>query len=107
VFQIVSDDVYAKLLALSVQEAESREAQSFHCRTPDCQGWCIYEDDVNTFDCPVCNVSNCLTCTAQHVDKTCRQYQDDLNARANVDKAAKRTQKRIEVENDAYSISNK
>jgi RanBP-type and C3HC4-type zinc finger-containing protein 1 len=95
--QLVTEDVYARWLALSVQEAESREGQSFHCRTPDCIGWCVYEDDVNTFECPVCGVANCLTCKAQHVGETCRQYQEGLQTKAAVDVAARRTQKKIKV----------
>jgi RanBP-type and C3HC4-type zinc finger-containing protein 1 len=93
---LVTPEVYERLQVMSIQEAESREANSFHCCTADCHGWCIYEDDVNTFDCPVCNHSNCLTCKAQHEGATCRQYQDSLRARATNDVAAQRTQKKIE-----------
>ena len=96
-WQLVTADVHQRLLLLSVQEAESRETQSFHCCTPDCAGWCIYQDDVNVFDCPVCGHANCLTCKAQHEGSTCRDYQDSLRARAPVDNAAKKTQKKIEV----------
>ena len=91
-------EVYERLLLLSVQEAESRESHSFHCCTPDCGSWCIYEDEVNVFDCPVCSHANCLTCKAQHEGSTCRQHQDGLRARAAVDVAAKKTQKKIEVD---------
>lgn len=90
--------MYERLLLLSVQEAESRESQSFHCCTPDCGGWCVYEDEVNVFDCPVCGHANCLTCKAQHEGSTCRDYQDSLKRRAPVDVAAKKTQKKIEVD---------
>jgi len=96
-WQLVQADVYDRHLSLSIQEAESRESQSFHCCTPDCRGWCIYEDEVNVFECPVCGHANCLTCKVQHEGCTCRQYQDSLRARASVDKAAKKTQKIIEV----------
>ena len=89
--------MYERLLLLSIQEAESRESHSFHCCTLDCGGWCIYEDEINVFDCPVCGHANCLTCNVQHEGSTCRQYQDRLRAQAPVDKAAKKTQKKIEV----------
>ncbi|KAL0188211.1 hypothetical protein M9458_015310, partial [Cirrhinus mrigala] len=35
---------------------------SYHCATADCPGWCVYEDAVNTFHCPVCKKHNCLLC---------------------------------------------
>jgi len=90
-------DVYERLLVLSVREAESRESHSFHCCTTDCGGWCIYEDEVNVFECPVCGHANCLTCKTQHEGSTCRDYQDRLKVQAAVDIAAKKTQKKIKV----------
>ena len=32
---------------LALAEGQSR---SFHCKTPDCKGWCIYEDEVSMYD---------------------------------------------------------
>lgn len=49
-------------LAKSLRVAENQIENSFHCRTPNCKGWCIYEDNVNTFRCPICSLVNCLTC---------------------------------------------
>lgn len=60
--QLVSPEVYEQHLAKSVTEAENKIGNAFHCKTPDCPGWCIFEDNVNTFQCPVCNEINCLTC---------------------------------------------
>ena len=70
---------------------------SFHCKTPDCQGWCIYEDHVNFFKCPVCNKENCLTCKAIHEGVNCKKYQDDLQAQANDNAAARRTRQMLDV----------
>lgn len=42
--------------------AERRSQNSFHCKTTDCRGWCIYEDSVNEFRCPICRALNCLLC---------------------------------------------
>lgn len=49
-------------LAKSLRVAENKIKNSFHCRTPNCKGWCIYEDNVNQFRCPICSLVNCLTC---------------------------------------------
>lgn len=49
-------------LAKSLRVAENKIQNSFHCRTPNCKGWCIYEDNVNQFKCPICSLVNCLTC---------------------------------------------
>lgn len=59
---LVTPLVYEQHLAKSVKQAENKMDNTFHCKTPDCKGWCIYEDNVNEFYCPVCRRTNCLTC---------------------------------------------
>lgn len=59
---LVPTAVYDQYLAKSIAQAENKIDKSFHCKTPDCKGWCIYEDNVNEFKCPVCKNFNCLTC---------------------------------------------
>ncbi|XP_023932780.1 ranBP-type and C3HC4-type zinc finger-containing protein 1 [Lingula anatina] len=93
---LVSNEVFQKYLQLSLSQAESQAANSYHCKTADCRGWCIYEDEVNFFDCPVCGKKNCLTCKAIHEGINCKQYQEDLQIRAGNDKAAKQTNDMLE-----------
>uniref|UniRef100_A0A147B3A1 RanBP-type and C3HC4-type zinc finger-containing protein 1 n=1 Tax=Fundulus heteroclitus TaxID=8078 RepID=A0A147B3A1_FUNHE len=88
---LVPPDEYERWLQRSLSVAESRCEGSYHCATPDCQGWCVYEDTVNVFHCPVCRKHNCLICKAIHEGMNCKQYQDDLAARAINDSAARRT----------------
>lgn len=59
---LVTNVVYEQHLAKSVAQAENKIDKSFHCKAPDCRGWCIFEDNVNEFKCPVCKNTNCLTC---------------------------------------------
>lgn len=101
-FQLVPVDIYQKHLTLSLVEAESRSANSFHCQTPNCIGWCIYEDDVNLFECEVCGRENCLTCKAIHEGISCKQFQDDLKIKAKNDIAAKQTQDKLEVGGEIF-----
>lgn len=89
---LVSDQVYERYLRRSLDVAESQAPNSYHCKTADCRGWCIYEDLVNFFRCPVCRHENCLTCRAIHEGMNCKQYQEDLRTRAANDEAAKQTQ---------------
>ena len=98
-FQLLSPQDFDKFLNRSLATAESQAANSFHCKTPNCQGWCVYEDNVNTFYCPVCKQPNCLTCKAIHADMNCKEYQDDLKRRAQNDEAARQTQQFLEVNN--------
>ncbi|KAL2091348.1 hypothetical protein ACEWY4_013611 [Coilia grayii] len=91
IVSLLSEDEYQKFLELRLSIAESRSENSYHCKTPDCPGWCIYEDDVNEFKCQLCNETNCLLCKAIHKDMNCQQYQDDLRIRAANDIAAKQT----------------
>lgn len=59
---LVSKEIYEQHLAKSIAQAENKIKNAFHCKTPNCLGWCIFEDNVNLFHCPVCSHSNCLTC---------------------------------------------
>ena len=54
-----------------MKEAEANMKNTFHCKTPDCAGWTIFDDDVNLFKCPLCNKVNCITC--QVILKNLRQ----------------------------------
>ncbi|XP_020508692.1 ranBP-type and C3HC4-type zinc finger-containing protein 1 [Labrus bergylta] len=88
---LVPAEEYERWLQRGLSVAESRCEGSYHCATPDCLGWCVYEDSVNVFHCPVCRKHNCLICKAIHEGMNCKQYQDDLAARAINDSAARRT----------------
>ncbi|XP_056155464.1 ranBP-type and C3HC4-type zinc finger-containing protein 1 [Lampris incognitus] len=88
---LVSGEEYERWLQKGLSVAESRCEGSYHCASPDCPGWCVYEDTVNVFHCPVCRKHNCLLCKAIHEGMNCKQYQDDLAARAVNDSAARRT----------------
>ncbi|OQR68379.1 hypothetical protein BIW11_12950 [Tropilaelaps mercedesae] len=93
---LVPDDVYEKHLKRSVKQAETAAKNSFHCKTPDCPGWCFFEDNVNNFDCPVCTKKNCLTCQAIHHPLNCLQYQDHLELEAELTEDAKKTKAFLE-----------
>lgn len=73
---LLSKSEYDDHLVKSLRIAENQIENSFHCKTPDCKGWCIYEDDVNTFKCPICRLENCLTCRVIHDGLDCKQYQN-------------------------------
>lgn len=88
---LVTPQEYEKHLAKSVKQAEGAMENVYHCKTPDCPGFCQYEDNVNIFQCEVCKKVNCLTCQAQHNGVSCKEYQDDLANK--VDEAAMKTKK--------------
>ncbi|CAO1302874.1 unnamed protein product [Diamesa serratosioi] len=76
---LLSKEEYEKYLSKSIRQAEHQIENTFHCKTVNCRGWCVFEEDVNTFKCPVCTIVNCLTCGAIHDGLNCKQYQDHLN----------------------------
>lgn len=80
---LVTPGVYEQHLAKSVAQAENKIDKSFHCKTPDCKGWCIFEDNVNEFRCPVCRRNNCLTCQVRPTifRYLCVQYACCFNCR--------------------------
>ncbi|XP_035727570.1 ranBP-type and C3HC4-type zinc finger-containing protein 1-like isoform X2 [Vespa mandarinia] len=64
---IVKLEDFNKYLQRSIVQAESKAGNSaYHCKTPDCPGWCIYEPYVESFICPVCEKKNCLLCKMIH-----------------------------------------
>ncbi len=97
----MTDEELEKLFKKGLSQAENAAANSFHCKSTDCEGFCFYEDEVNEFVCPICTKKNCLLCKAIHEDMNCQEYQDDLKRRSDNDEAAKETQKMLEVRKDS------
>jgi RanBP-type and C3HC4-type zinc finger-containing protein 1 len=110
--QLVSDGVFERHLQLSSREAESQAGEgSYHCVTPDCRGWCLYDpqppEPINgkiviprrwyEFWCPVCSKPNCMQCRAIHPGEDCQQYQQRLKEKASNDKNAELAMKELEV----------
>ncbi|KAM3841627.1 sharpin isoform 2-T2 [Vipera latastei] len=94
---LVTWDEYERFLERRLAVAESRAQNSYHCRTADCLGWCVYEDDVNEFRCPICWALNCLVCKAIHEGMNCKQYQDKLRSQAHNDAAARETNNMLKM----------
>lgn len=88
---LVSTEDFERHLARSLRQAEGTTANSFHCRTVGCAGWCEFEDTVNTFCCPVCARVNCITCRAIHEGLDCRKYQEKLEEDARHNEEARQT----------------
>lgn len=95
--QVVTPEQLQELYKRGLRQAESAAANSYHCRTANCEGFCFYEDEVNEFHCPICRKVNCLLCKAIHEGMDCQEYQDDLKRRAANDEAAKATQEMLKV----------
>lgn len=53
---------FDKYTTKTLRIAESKMANSYHCKKVNCEGWCIVDDRVNTFFCPRCSSENCLPC---------------------------------------------
>ena len=60
--QLVSPAVFEKHQQKSLKEVQATSKNSFHCKTPDCNGWCFISDNINSFKCPLCKRLNCITC---------------------------------------------
>jgi len=72
---LVSPAVLEKHQQKSLKEVQATSKNSFHCKTPDCAGWCFMSDNINSFKCPICKRLNCITCQAIHEGQDCKQYQ--------------------------------
>lgn len=53
---------FDKYMEKTLRLAEATIVGSYHCKKPNCNGWCIVEDNINTFQCPCCGSENCLSC---------------------------------------------
>ncbi|XP_019952384.1 ranBP-type and C3HC4-type zinc finger-containing protein 1 [Paralichthys olivaceus] len=93
---LLSDEEHQRFLEMRLSIAESCAEHSFHCQTPNCRGWCVYEDEVNEFQCELCQETNCILCRAIHKGMNCKDYQDDLRIRAENDQAAQQTKQMLE-----------
>ncbi|XP_058486533.1 ranBP-type and C3HC4-type zinc finger-containing protein 1 [Solea solea] len=94
---LLTEEEHQRFLELRLIIAESRTDHSFHCQTPNCRGWCVYEDEVNEFLCELCQMTNCILCKAIHTGMNCKDYQDDLRIRAQNDQAAQQTKLMLEA----------
>ncbi|XP_061689254.1 ranBP-type and C3HC4-type zinc finger-containing protein 1 isoform X2 [Syngnathoides biaculeatus] len=94
---LLTEQEYERFLEQRLSVAESRLQCTFHCRTADCRGWCIYEDEVNEFHCELCGRMNCIICRAIHDNMNCQEYQEDLRIRAQNDNAAQQTQNLLKL----------
>ncbi|KAM9859617.1 ranBP-type and C3HC4-type zinc finger-containing protein 1 [Aulostomus maculatus] len=94
--ELLTEEELQRFYELRLSIAESCSEYSFHCQTPNCRGWCIYEDEVDEFHCEICQETSCILCRAIHKDMTCKEYQDDLRIRAQNDKTAFQTKQMLE-----------
>ncbi|KAG4078776.1 hypothetical protein HA402_015366 [Bradysia odoriphaga] len=69
---------FDKYNSKTLRIAECKASNSYHCKKANCEGWCIVDDEVTIFFCPLCNSENCLACQAIHAGRNCKQYQVEL-----------------------------
>lgn len=63
---LLSDEQFDKYLKKTINFAEQNTTNSFHCKLPNCPGWCECDENVNTFHCPVCHSINCINCAVSN-----------------------------------------
>lgn len=59
---LLSAEQFDKYLTKTMNFAERNTTQTFHCKLPNCIGWCECDDQLHNFRCPVCNSNNCINC---------------------------------------------
>ena len=79
-----------------MRTAEGKTQNTFHCKTPNCVAWVVFDENVNEFLCPICAKNNCILCGAIHENQTCKEYQDELAIRARNDEAARKDMEFLE-----------
>ncbi|CAL8076663.1 unnamed protein product [Orchesella dallaii] len=92
---IVSPSAYDKYLERSMKLGESSMDSTFHCKTPDCRGWCVYDDGVRDFQCEICTKVNCIPCNAIHHGLSCNDFKNRLVQNTNDARSAEAVQEMI------------
>lgn len=62
---IVPIDIFDKYLTRSLGIAEQQILNTYHCKKPNCEGWCIVEN-ILEFECETCKTRNCIPCLDIH-----------------------------------------
>lgn len=75
---LISQEKFDQFLNRCLQEGQTQMTNSFQCKTPDCTGLWVYDDDVTTAKCYICQIYNCHQCKAIHTGLSCRAYQDKI-----------------------------
>jgi len=80
---LLPQDEYEQYLQRSIKLAESGMKNSYHCKTPDCSGWCELDEEgqaeaATSFRCYVCKKDNCLICKVIHHGISCDDYKNRL-----------------------------
>ncbi|CAL8131615.1 unnamed protein product [Orchesella dallaii] len=73
---LVSPAVYDKHLERSWKLGENSMENTFHCKSPDCRGWCVYDEGVTRFDCEICGKPNCIPCNVIHEGLSCEDFRN-------------------------------
>lgn len=63
ILNLVTQDVYDKHVHKSFLEAKKTIKDGFECKTIDCKGYWIYEQNVYNYICPLCKIENCTACS--------------------------------------------
>ena len=95
---LASKEVFEKHLEKSLNTAEIVTENAYHCKTPNCNGWVVFDEDVHRFACQVCNKINCIACKAIHHGKTCEEYNEEINPNART------TRELLETENSLKAL---
>ena len=103
ILAVLSKEEYYKHKEQFLKQYEASLANSFHCKTPNCIGFCPaekikrYEErtlpkdrviflslierrnkNARIFECPVCDEMSCVDCNIIHKNQTCYTYKLEL-----------------------------
>ncbi|PAA76215.1 hypothetical protein BOX15_Mlig021711g1, partial [Macrostomum lignano] len=86
--QLLTSQEFDRLQRLGLRQAEAVIPNTFHCVAPNCDAFVELAEDVNSFECMLCGLHNCVTCRASHPGVSCRRYQNQLRIDAKNNKEA-------------------
>lgn len=94
---LLTEEDFQRFQDRCLQTAEAVIPNTVHCLTPNCRGWVELIGEVESFDCLICDVTNCVYCKAIHGDQSCEDYQANIQRKDDEIKSEARLKTMVET----------
>jgi RanBP-type and C3HC4-type zinc finger-containing protein 1 len=59
---ILTEENFNKHLMKSLRQAEQKIQNTFHCKQPDCDWFCVVDPGITEIKCEICKIEYCMKC---------------------------------------------
>lgn len=95
---LLTEEDFQRFQDRCLQTAEAVIPNTVHCLTPNCRGWVELIGEVESFDCLICDETNCVSCKVIHdEDESCEEYQANIQRKDDEIKSEARLRTMVET----------